>query len=198
MSTWSTLATSTCCRPRLVRLSTPWRGSMRSMIPSSAPSGRTHTRSPAATTCRWSVDERLEQPPRGAAAQRAVVELHGAVRAPARAARGPGGKPSGRSPAARWRRRVVLAHLGVGDGALAGQIALAADALPRRGVVERRRRSGRAPSRPNSCSRARTLRFLRKSARTWRFFLDMEAVGCQLSAIGQRMHSIALLALADS
>ena len=39
MTSWSTLATSTCCRPRLVRLTTPCRGSTRSMIPSSLPFG---------------------------------------------------------------------------------------------------------------------------------------------------------------
>ena len=39
-------------RPRLVRLTIPRRGSTRSMIPSSLPSGRNQTTSPAATTCR--------------------------------------------------------------------------------------------------------------------------------------------------
>jgi len=52
------LVTRICWRPRLVRHKLPRRGSTRSMIPSggSVPStGRNSTRSPAATTWRWSV-----------------------------------------------------------------------------------------------------------------------------------------------
>ena len=52
INSWSTLATMTCCRERLVRQSTPCRGSMRSMIPSRLSAGRKRTRSPAAKTLR--------------------------------------------------------------------------------------------------------------------------------------------------
>ena len=69
------------------------------------------------------------------------------------------------------RAGVVFDDLGAGDGPLPRDVALAADALAVRrvGGVE----SESARSRLNLLSRARTSRFLRKSARTLRFFFDM-------------------------
>ncbi len=59
MSNWSMLVTTICWRPRTERETVPCRGSTRSMKPSfcaASATGRTDTRSPAATAPRWPVE----------------------------------------------------------------------------------------------------------------------------------------------
>ena len=177
ISSRSMLATTTCCRPRTAREMVPCRGSTRSMKPSfcaASSAGRTSTRSPAATTFRWSVlrvfsSRRVAHWKMRPSSARTVLVSPSteSTRPRQQAARPPPGNVQG--------RLVAAGSLRAADGAVAGQLALAADPLATAAGA-----SSWKPCASNwrvqSVRRARTLRFLRNSARIFRS-LPISAVG---------------------